>query len=339
MHLPDGEEDRSGSGAGVRDARGLVSVMRSLKQRLRELLRVVPEGSRVALLDGPVHRNVGDLLIERGTEQFLADHGMRVVYRASVHDYRTRPARRALERAGIVLCHGGGHLGDLYPHHQVLRERVVRDFSDRRVVILPQSVKFLSTERLARAAEAFRGHPDLHLYVRDVPSLEAARELLERRVTLLPDMAHYLWPLSPTRNVQNSRGTLFLMRADRETAHIPAQLLRHRHRFVDWHQVLPLHAHALTAVCAASFRLAATLGCASAVRAPWRVTADALIRRGVEVFLRHRSVVTSRLHGMILALLLERTCVVLDNSYGKVSSYYRAWLGDVRCCRFVAQDP
>lgn len=45
--------------------------MIALKKKLDVIEKVVPSGSRVIYLDIPLHLNVGDLLIYKGTEQFL----------------------------------------------------------------------------------------------------------------------------------------------------------------------------------------------------------------------------------------------------------------------------
>jgi exopolysaccharide biosynthesis predicted pyruvyltransferase EpsI len=49
-----------------------------------------------------------------------------------------------------------------------------------------------------------------------------------------------------------------------------------------------------------------------------------------------RAVVTDRLHGHILSLLLDLPHVVLDNRIGKLRSYYETWTS--RCRRSVWAD-
>ena len=47
-----------------------------------------------------------------------------------------------------------------------------------------------------------------------------------------------------------------------------------------------------------------------------------------EEFTSSRVVITDRLHGMIFALITNTPCIALDNSTGKVSSFYHTWLED-----------
>jgi pyruvyl transferase EpsO len=42
--------------------------------------------------------------------------------------------------AGVVFLHGGGNLGDIWPHHQHFREAMLAEFRDRTIVQLPQSI-------------------------------------------------------------------------------------------------------------------------------------------------------------------------------------------------------
>ena len=43
------------------------------------------------------------------------------------------------------------------------------------------------------------------------------------------------------------------------------------------------------------------------------------------------------LHAHILAMLMAKPQVVLDNNYGKVSSFVKAWTGGLSSCRLVAE--
>ena len=55
----------------------------------------------------------------------------------------------------------------------------------------------------------------------------------------------------------------------------------------------------------------------------------ALVRAGVEFVSRYRYVYTTRLHVMILSVLLGKECTFFDNTYGKNSAFYETWLKDL----------
>jgi pyruvyl transferase EpsO len=64
----------------------------------------------------------------------------------------------------------------------------------------------------------------------------------------------------------------------------------------------------------------------------------ARVWRGCENLSRGRVVITDRLHGHILCLLLGIPHVVLDNSYGKISAFIETWTRDSALVRLAA-DP
>ena len=72
----------------------------------------------------------------------------------------------------VFVMQGGGNFGDLYPHHQRLREAIIAAFPDRRIVVMPQSVLFKDDKRLQYSSRLAAQHPDLHVIARDRESLE-----------------------------------------------------------------------------------------------------------------------------------------------------------------------
>lgn len=49
------------------------------------------------------------------------------------------------------------------------------------------------------------------------------------------------------------------------------------------------------------------------------------LRRGLDILSAGNVVITDRLHGYILAMLLDIPSVILDNSYGKLTSFHSTW--------------
>jgi pyruvyl transferase EpsO len=57
----------------------------------------------------------------------------------------------------------------------------------------------------------------------------------------------------------------------------------------------------------------------------WIAYSARLVADAAKLFARHEMVITDRLHGHILACLLNKENIVLDNIYGKNSRYTYAW--------------
>jgi pyruvyl transferase EpsO len=302
--------------------------MLALKERLAFVAKLLTAEAPLAYLDYPVHENVGDLLILLGTERFFADYRLRVRYRASAFNFR--PPDFLRDPGAVVVCHGGGNFGDLYPTFHGFRESLVRRYPRNRIVVLPQTLHFEDPVKLRESSAVFRAHRDLHLLVRDEPSCRLALEHFSDKVHLVPDMAHQLWPVaSPPRAVDGSVRELLLVRRDGEGGTLPEMIARRAEEFRDWRDLLGPADWRLLRAAVLAFRLDRRLGNALPVAWAWRRYAGALARRAVALYAGYDRIVTSRLHGQILACLMARPSVLLDNSYGKNSSYHRAWLSTI----------
>jgi len=276
----------------------------------------------VHYVDVPVHGNIGDLLIMFGTLELFRKNALKVPMNAPYFAYDPRWA----SKGDVVVCHGGGNFGDLYLGPQELRETVVRTAKRSRVVILPQTIHFESEARFDRCVKEFRKHPDVHIFVRDSKSLEFAKEISPSSY-LVPDMAHQLWNSSrfPRTPIRNGRH-ITISRTDGEkhgrsctedkaTIDWPELVGRTRSEVIRYTNYLVKHGHKL-----GINRLAL-----KAEMKAWTMFSRWLCEPAIKRIGSAQSITTDRLHGHILACLLSTPNRVVDNSYGKNSSYIREW--------------
>jgi exopolysaccharide biosynthesis predicted pyruvyltransferase EpsI len=293
----------------------------------------IPAGSRVALLDYPNHENVGDSAIWLGELAYLRNRGCRIVYHCDLRSYATAQLARA--EPDLVLLHGGGNLGDLWEPHQLFRQRVLEEHPGRRIVQLPQTIHFLRQEKIAETRRAFSGHPDFTLLVRDSRSLEFAEAELGCPVEACPDSAFALGVL---RRGAPRSPVLWLGRTDHEAAAGSGGVPGGGDvELADW--IGRASAPPVDRATRIGGELLATAAGSLPVDVPrlqqllWRTwvrLASNRVEAGVAMLSRGEVVVTDRLHGHILCLLAAIPHVLLDNSYGKLSSYASTWdtLGD-----------
>lgn len=292
-----------------------------LADRYLDTVRQVLGGARdVALVDVPVHTNVGDAAIWLGEVEALKALGVRVRYACHLHGYDATALGRRLGD-GVVLVHGGGNLGDLWPAHQALRERVLEDFPDRPVVQLPQSVCFRSDAALHRARRAFEKHPRLTLLVRDGRSLDAVRRDLDTDAILCPDGAFCL-PEPP--RLPPLRETLWLLRTDHEATDRRAP---RGVEAVDWLDEPPSRPVRLARLLDGAGRTGGATGAGLALRLHDRA-ARRRYRRGCALLSSARVVVSDRLHAHVLCLSLGIPHVLLDDRFGKIGAFVRTWTED-----------
>ncbi|HEU4829535.1 MAG TPA: polysaccharide pyruvyl transferase family protein, partial [Gemmatimonadales bacterium] len=243
-------------------------------------------------------------------------------YVATAATYDPLELRRVMEE-GVILLSGGGNFGDVWPRHQELRERVLHDFPERRIVQLPQSIEFRSQASLAAARRIIAGHRDFTLLVRSERALGLARQF-DAPSALCPDLALRMPMLEPGQR-QHDR-IVWLRRNDQESAgdHAPAPADVEE---LDWLEESPTGSRQVVRWLHERPRALTLLG--SGTARLYERLARARVRRGVGILSRGRGVITDRLHAHILSLMAGIPHCVLDNNYGKVKAVYETWTRDV----------
>jgi exopolysaccharide biosynthesis predicted pyruvyltransferase EpsI len=302
---------------------GSGAVVEHLAGRIDEVLNVLVEaGQPCALLDFPSHANVGDSAIWLGEREYLERNGIDVVYACDSATY----SRALLEDRvghGTILLHGGGNLGDIWMSHQWFRERVIREFPDNQIIQLPQTIHFQDPEHLNRTREVFDAHPSLTLLCRDEQSLELAQTNFQARSLLCPDMAFALRQLPPTRPPVVD--ILWLSRTDSESsgAALPEAVACMER--TDWLTDIPTALIERNQYLSEKFWEEESESIADLLARTYDPLAWERVQRGCRLLSRGRVVVTDRLHGHILCLLLGIPHVILDNNYGKLRGFHEAW--------------
>jgi exopolysaccharide biosynthesis predicted pyruvyltransferase EpsI len=302
---------------------------------LRELLAPY---SRVALLDFPSHRNAGDSLIYLGERQYLRKLGIKVSYVCDEARYSARKLRKT-HSDGPILLHGGGNLGDRWLVYQDFRERVIKDFPDRQIIQLPQSIEFQDGPRLRQAQRIFECHSNLTIMIRDHVGVATTKKLFpSNRVMFCPDLALGVGLLKGSQSPDVD--VLMLLRRDSEAvpAHQAIQPCPSvTSEVVDWGLLGPV---------AAAYRAAKIPG-AIARKAPalrdilypllrmgYSAQAWLNVRSAVRMISRGQIVVTDRLHAAVFAALLGMPVVAVDNCYGKLSAIIGDYLGQLPGIKF-----
>jgi len=298
-------------------------LMQALLRKHHLLLHLI--GDRpLHYVDIPVHGNIGDLLIMHGTLAFFEKHGLipRICAPAFAYDSGW------IEHGDVIVFHGGGNFGDLYSEYgmQPLREHVVSNYPSNRIIILPQTIHFSTDSEMQRSADLFRQHPDVHICVRDHASYRIAQAFSDH-VYLMPDMAHQLYPINGDK-AERMLGSLLLSRTDLEKSmlHDPARfgmatvtdwplLVGTRERNIDRFRRAMRIMHKLKLGWLGNRMLSGM----------WASYADQLAASAVNLLSAHELIITDRLHGHILACLMDKPSIVLDNNYGKNFSYVSAW--------------
>lgn len=294
---------------------------------------LILHGVPLALFDFPSYCNVGDNAIWLGESDYLKSrHPVSPVVWVADTSSANRCDLPKLPADCVILIQGGGNFGDLWPHHQELRERLIKHYRDHRIIQFPQSIHFENRANQDRCREVLSTHHDFHLVVRDKVSLDLANELNNGKAYLCPDMALQLGRIA--RPVLPKHEIFGLMRTDREKAtgsefgSLPSDCV-----VADWvNQELGVglgaeaSAYKLLTLYPRRLRLIREI---QFVHKGLRQHYDRLARRyvqgGCSLLGSGRVVITDRLHAHILCSLMGIPHVVLDNSYRKIKNLRDAW--------------
>jgi exopolysaccharide biosynthesis predicted pyruvyltransferase EpsI len=296
-----------------------------LQHEIDEVLTPLVLGEKCALLDFPHHSNVGDSAIWMGEQIFLSKLGVKPAYICATENCDWNAIAKAIGPDGTIFIHGGGNFGDVWPKHQLLREEVLERFPEHPVLQLPQTVHFIDRNEADRTAARIRKHGSFTLAVRDRKSLAFARERFKCNVVLCPDMAFCIGPIAAA--AASDQRILLLLRSDREKKDpSPADAILQSPDLLctDW-----LTENYTETRLRSGGRLFADMlrgKAAPTLRGSYyNALARERVRRGLRQLASFRYIVSDRLHVHILSTLLGRHHTLLDNNYGKLSSFIAAW--------------
>ena len=269
-----------------------------LKEEIEE--RILPLVDRdYCILGGIRHSNTGDSWLTQGMLELLKKSNFRLKYSCSYENLD----ESKVDREDLIINPGGGNFGDLWGHEHSFREHIVERFPKNRIIIFPQSVFFEKRKKLERAVRIFSKHPDLTLFARDWASFKFLKEnFKENTVLLAPDTGLYR-TVKIRRRSGKIEKILLLRRTDKELKE-EIDLSRIKNAEIkDW--------PAFEKKFFRRFEL----------------------RNFVKIFLDYHQlfllnydlVISTRLHGFIISLLLGIPVILLDNSYGKNKHFFETW--------------
>jgi len=297
----------------VSDLRRLI--FESLSQRINQ---------NCALVDLPYYKNIGDVLIWQGEETFLRDIGRNVIYRCSSKTCSFPDLKENV----TILFNGGGNIGDLYPGHSMFLLKIIEKYADNTIVVFPQTVYFKDMNNEASFFKCLKNHDNFTFCCRDYKSHEIASKYLGKNCILLPDMAFCIdtaifnkWQ-KPT-----TRFKLHIKRNDVERSRM--YLSEDFEKKSDWPPFEQMFSWEIIVNtffdrCISFFPF---------LRNMWDIFSKSyfkndMISTGVKFISPFSEIFSERLHGAILSILLDKKVTILDNSYGKNSTFYNSWLSD-----------
>lgn len=308
---------------------------RALKEKLQSII----ESKLSPLIDHdyvywdlPYHINIGDTLIWQGTLDFLSNKPYKML------DYGNSVTANLadLDRNTCILLHGGGNFGDIYGSSQSFRKNIIEKYPENKIIVLPQTIYFENKVVEEKDLQFFAQHKNLYLCVRDQLSYDlACKYLTKDKVLFLPDMAFCINNETLTKGASTGK-KLLMNRVDVEATAIDLKYIEQVDTQSDWptFEKTPIYCNYLKILLLLERKLLSISDKGNPLLKKYinhyamSYARKKLIQTGITFINDFDVIYTTRLHGCILSLLLDKEIYLLDNSYGKNKAFYDAWLKD-----------
>ena len=269
------------------------------------------------------HANIGDAAITLAEQKLLgAQFPEYFQVEISTYEFDQKEAylHAIINSDDILFIHGGGNIGDLYLQEETLHRKIISEFPEHKVVILPQTISFSDIEQgrleLEKSERIYNRHKDLTIFVRGNTSLEFAKtHFAKAKAMLMPDAVHVL-----RRSYAFERsGALVCLRddtegsLDQEKKAIIADLAEQMTGQVEYRT--NMHTEDIS-----------------------RDIRGLIVSSELMRFAKHQVVITDRLHGMIFSAITGTPCIVFSSYNHKIREYYETFFKDSNAVFFIGED-
>lgn len=257
---------------------------------------------KIVLIFTPSHGNLGDSAITLGELEFLKERfNDYSIYEFTKNEtlYYKNQIKDHITDKDIIAFHGGGFLGSIWKVDNNYFLKIIKLFSDNKIVVMPQTIYFYEDDDKLRASFAIGTS-----LCRDYQSYQTLKDLKVRcKFEYVPDIALYC---QPNLNLERNNKVLLCFRSDREKVSGHRDIVKLLHDLEIGYDrtdmVIP--------------RIITKKGRYSTVM------------KKFEQFARYRMVITDRLHAMIFSTITNTPCIAFDNVSKKVSGVHE-WIKDL----------
>ena len=275
---------------------------------------------KIILFDGPTYGNVGDLAIAIAEKKFIKENLPQYEFIEVLDkefDSKIDDMKSVISNNDIILLTGGGNLGDEYIFYEQRRRRVIKEFPNNKIIIMPQTIHFSDTEygntELEKTKKIYNEHKYLTVIAREKVSYDIMKkEFSNVNVILAPDIVMYL---NETKKEKRD-GLLMVMRDDAEKILTAEDIEKIKVKvFERFDKVMTTSTH---------------IGDDKVNE----YNRECVFEEKMEEFRKAQLVITDRLHGMIFSAITSTPCIAIGNYNHKIESSFD-WLKDQKFIKFL----
>jgi exopolysaccharide biosynthesis predicted pyruvyltransferase EpsI/glycosyltransferase involved in cell wall biosynthesis len=279
---------------------------------------------KIFLVGTPEHSNIGDAAIAVGEYEFIKKYFPQykiVEIQLLQLEWKYQIMRSIINNDDLIFLQGGGNLGNLYLHEEELRRKIIADYPNNKIVIMPQSIYFTNDKDGERerkiSAEAYSRHKDLTLFVRGLESLEFAKEFFYN--TRCMDALDLALMLKGDFEYER-KGILLCIKDLTDESGLSENL----------HEEIKRTVEKFDSSFETSKNYYVNYDIYQGIR---RMVVDEELKK----FSRHKLVVTDRLHGLIFSVVTKTPCVLIGGYYQKQAEFVKNFM-DSSAVFFIDKD-
>lgn len=275
---------------------------------------------RIVLIGSPIHGNLGDHAIsiaEKRMLENLVDYDF-IEIPGYYYKFVKKMLERFINKEDIILITGGGFIGTLWPDEQDMVNSIIENFSNNRVIILPQTFYFsndsMGKEELDKMQELIKKHHDIHIFARERKSYDFCMEHFgfANTIDLVPDM---VLSFNFMKSIIHRSDVLLCFRSDKEKTISDLDLNNLYDDLKTYNLIIK--------------RTDTVINHGISLRKRNNYFVEKLLE-----FQQCKLVITDRLHGMLFAAITGTPCIAVDNSSHKVKGVYE-WLKSLEYIVFI----
>lgn len=215
---------------------------------------------------------------------------------------------KLINKDDIVFIHGGGNLGTLWMHEEILNRDIIKTFKDNLIIVLPQTLYLDDSKEAKKTKKIYSSHKRLYFLFRECNSYNLAKTFLDKsHINVVPDAVLTFRQEIKHADEQTNKAVL-CFRDDHEKV-ISNSLIFEITTFLRYLGYEIYHISMLDKTF--KFKDISLYERDEAVKNKLREIANADI------------VITDRLHCMIFSVLVGTRVLAFDNCSHKVSGVYK----------------
>lgn len=335
---------------------------RQIKAKLHQQLKLLEPYEQCALLDvTDGFRNLGSQALWLSAVLLVADFlKIKIKYTTSLRHFSDQAMSQRIGNGPIFIR--GGFISDHFEGTGSKRQELIEHLVTTHlnpIIFLPQSIYFRDPANLARCAKYFNGHSALTLFTRENVSFELAkRHFSNCRIINAPDSVFHLAGLfGQDITSKNQQNILYLRRTELVPEHQvqSSTFSQGTVQTDDWISYRWQYSKAWLPGSARLYRQLWQRGMATPhevmARLKWHLSLGRLpvYQHALEAFSathsalyqlsQYKMVITNRLHGHIMATLLDIPNILLpDPRQHYMKATYDAWTHNLPGCRYAETE-